>query len=688
MSLALPAFALPAAPGLADQLLRLRRRWVLILACTIAVPAATVGVLATMPLTYTATGVLLYDPDNAVIPGDAANPQDAENQDAVTASQSAVIASLPAAREMVTQLGLKPPRRLPLWPFSRPVGADAAAMAARRNLNVTVQPGSRVLNVAFTSTSPALAAAGANLAMQLYLDHEREQSFAALTDAQAWLEAHSAQVQADLDATETQLAQARAGAGVVQGAEASLTTETASRLAASLVQAQADLAMGQARLNAASGGDAAAASANITPNLLPLRREQADFAAQVQALAGEYGPDYPALVAARTQLAAITAEIQAETDREFAAARAEVAADQAEAATMGAALAAVRTQSQTEDEESAPIRALEQRAEAGRAMLRAMTLQAGELAQDASLTKPDARILSTAAIPASPSPPSRALILAASIALGLCAGLLLAALSDALDTSLRSGEEIRTALGLSCFALLPETKAPQTAGLEAPFSLFSEQLRAVRTGLGLPAERSKIIAITAARPGEGKTTMTIALGRTLAVSGLRVLAIDGDIRQPSFDPVFETGGGLGLTDHLAGLAGLDEIIRHDALSPLCVIGAGTQAKAALSLFLSAELAQSFEPLRARFDVILLDAPPAFALAEGRILARMADAALLCIRWGDTPRRTVRAAILLLQEAGVTLAGAALTRVNVRAHGRSGYADAEVYQPRYGGYFRE
>jgi capsular exopolysaccharide synthesis family protein len=394
------------------------------------------------------------------------------------------------------------------------------------------------------------------------------------------------------------------------------------------------------------------------------------------------------LVAARTQLSAITAEIQAETDREFAAARAEVAADQAEAATMGAALAAVRTQSQTEDEESAPIRALEQRAEAGRAMLRAMTLQAGELAQDASLTKPDARILSTAAIPASPSPPSRALILAASIALGLCAGLLLAALSDALDTSLRSGEEIRTALGLSCFALLPETKAPQTAGLEAPFSLFSEQLRAVRTGLGLPAERSKIIAITAARPGEGKTTMTIALGRTLAVSGLRVLAIDGDIRQPSFDPVFETGGGLGLTDHLAGLAGLDEIIRHDALSPLCVIGAGTQAKAALSLFLSAELAQSFEPLRARFDVILLDAPPAFALAEGRILARMADAALLCIRWGDTPRRTVRAAILLLQEAGVTLAGAALTRVNVRAHGRSGYADAEVYQPRYGGYFRE
>jgi hypothetical protein len=48
---------------------------------------------------------------------------------------------------------------------------------------------------------------------------------------------------------------------------------------------------------------------------------------------------------------------------------------------------------------------------------------------------------------------------------------------------------------------------------------------------------------------------------------------------------------------------------------------------------------------------------------------------------------VFAAITLLREAGVTIAGAAITRVNVKAHGRSGFADAEVYQPRYGGYFR-
>lgn len=234
---------------------------------------------------------------------------------------------------------------------------------------------------------------------------------------------------------------------------------------------------------------------------------------------------------------------------------------------------------------------------------------------------------------------------------------------------------------------MPEISSPKRAALDAPFSLFAEQLRALRTGLSLEGGRSKIIAITAACPGEGKTTLSIALARSLSTAGLRVLAIDGDIRQPSFDPVFGSGGAPGLTDHLAGLATMDEILLQDVLSPLKIIPAGTQAQAALSLFLAPILPECLNALRKDFDVILLDVPPAFALAEGRVLARLADSALLCVRWGCTPRRVVLAAILLLREAGATLSGAALTRVNAKAHGQSGFADAEIYQPRYGGYFR-
>jgi capsular exopolysaccharide synthesis family protein len=702
MSLALPAVA-PTLPSLAEQMLALRRRWRLIGACALLVPLVTAALLGTAPPVFTATGILIYQPEAAPVPGDSnATSLAAENEDAVTASQSAVIASLPAAAAIAETLDLadtpdfNPALASRPWPFSlrkRPAPPSAASLAeaVRRRLSVAVLPGSRILAVSFSAADPALAAKAANVAMQLYVTHERDAAFAALTDAQTWLVAHAQAAQAQLDATETALAQARAAAGVVQGAQASLTGETVSRLAASLAQAQADLAMNQARLASAHTADAAAANAAIAPNLLPLRKEQADLVAQVQSLAQVYGPDYPALRTARTQLAAMSSEITAETSRELDAANAEVAADKAEIATLSAALAGARTASQTEDQESAPIRALEQRAEAGRAMLRNMTLQADQLAQDASLTKSDARLLSAASVPLRPSSPPRSLILAAALALGACAGVLLASLASALDTSFRTGAALRAQLGVNCLAMIPAVKQPQSAALAAPFSLYAEQLRALRTALGLGSAIDsgvgRIIAVTAARPGEGKTTLTIALARALAAAGLRTLAIDGDLRQPSFDAVIGAGGAMGLTDHLSGLATLHQIMGRDPLSPLTIIPAGTQAAIALNLFLTPALPALLADLRQEFDVILLDVPPAYALAEGRVLARLADAALLCIRWGHTPRRVAAGAIELLRESGVTLAGAALTRVDAKAHGKSGFADAEMYQPRYGGYFR-
>jgi capsular exopolysaccharide synthesis family protein len=678
-------------PGLAEQWLILRRRWRLWFATAGLLTAVTSLCIARLPVNYTATGTLLYDPAQAATPGDPLAPAtvDAADAAALTVSQGPVIGSLQAARALATRLDLaalpqfNPALRHP----GAPAAPDAVALAAQRALTVAASPESRIITVSFTAGSPALAADAVNAAMQIYLDHERTQAVAGLDAARDWLGTNAAQLQTSLEATETQLAQAEAAAGVVAGAQASLTTETASRLAASLVAAQAELAMNQARLSAAAHGDAAAANAAIAPNLLPLRKEQADLSAQVQALAGAYGPDYPPLVTARQALRAITAGIAAETGREVDAARAEVAADAAQIDALQTALAAARDRDQAEAAQSAPIRVLQERADANRDMLQHMTLQADELTQEASLIRPDARIISAASPPTAPSSPSRVLILAASVGLGLCLGILLAALAEALDTGLRSGGDVRASTGLPCFAQVPEIAAPRTAVLDTPFCLFAEQIRALQTGLALAGPSLGVIAITAARPGEGKTTLTIALGRALAASGRRVVAVDGDIRQPSFDPVFGTGGLPGLTDHLAGLAPVAAIIRRDAASPLDVIPAGGLARPALSLFMSPALPALLRELRERYDVVLLDVPPAFALAEGRVLARQADGALLCVRWGDTPRRVVIAAVEMLREAQVRLIGAALTRVDRAAQRRSGFPDAEMYQPRYGGYFR-
>jgi Mrp family chromosome partitioning ATPase len=99
------------------------------------------------------------------------------------------------------------------------------------------------------------------------------------------------------------------------------------------------------------------------------------------------------------------------------------------------------------------------------------------------------------------------------------------------------------------------------------------------------------------------------------------------------------------------------------------------------------MALLLQRLRAQFDLVLLDAPPAQAMTDTRVIAGIADATLLCVRWRSTRLDVAANALALLVEAGANVVGAALTRVDANVHLRSGAADAEVYHPRYGGYFR-
>jgi len=201
-------------------------------------------------------------------------------------------------------------------------------------------------------------------------------------------------------------------------------------------------------------------------------------------------------------------------------------------------------------------------------------------------------------------------------------------------------------------------------------------------------KQPKVIAVTAARPDEGKTTTTLALARSAAMNGERVVVLDCDLRQPGLGRLLDSETLLGLTDHLQGRAGLEQILRRDKLTSLEFIPAGGADTPGQGLFMSAAMEQLLVRLRETHDLILLDAPPAAAMTDARIIARLADTTLFCVRWHHTPRSVVCHAVELLGEAQAKLVGVVLTRVDVKIHARSGFADAEVYHPRYGGYFRE
>ncbi len=722
--------------GIAAALAALRRRRLPLLGSIVLAPLLAAVALHQVTPLYTATGTVLYD-DSGYAARELQSVLRVDPMtDAVMASQAEIVRGLSIAERITDRLGLdrdpgfnaalRPPGALARAAAAArtlagrvilPVAPDLAArllapkppdkQAERRNTLLAVQDAftvatvkaSHILEVSFTARDPDQAAQAVDLAMQLYAQDQLDAKIAAVDRATAWLDQRVAELRAQVRQAEDRIAAYRAEHGLSQGVRAGLDTERISQLDEDLLNSRNQLAAAQARLDAARGDtgrdSGPAAQAGIAPSVVQARAQRDLLAGQLQARAANAGADNPDLGALRAHLAAADRAVAAETARVVAADEAELRADQDRVAALQDALRHAQDQQERSEAAQVALNAMQRDADAARALLQQVQEREQQTAQQNAIETADARIISRALPPAEPSYPRRGPLLAAAVAFGVLFGLLLVHLLELADGTFRSGEDVRARLGLRCLALIPEIGRRGLGGrslfdypVDKPLSPYAEQIRALRAGLWMGRARPRIVAFTAARPSEGKTTVTLALARCAALCGERVVVIDCDLRQPSVGRMLGLDGGLGLIDCLQGRTALAEVIRQDKATGLAVIPAGLLQTDGLAAFQSGAMAQLLQRLRQDYDLVLLDAPPAHAMTDARIIAGLAEATVLCLRWRSTPFGVVQDALGLLEEAQASIAGVALTRVDVRAHVRSGYADAEVYHPRYGGYFRE
>ena len=716
----------PEARRLAAALTAIRRRRWVLLVCALVFPALAFVAAQLATPRYMATATVLLEAAQASPPGLDGAPQDATIE-AILASQAELVRSLSVARRIVRQLDLTHSPDFAWWMEPAPqsggawrrwtaalarrlgtispmlaawIGAPppaprppeeraelAAAEAVRDRLQAAPVPNARVLRLGFSSEDPRLAMEGANLAAELHIGDQRELKFVALRQASDWLDSRAAQLRQDIARAEARIAELRAAlAG--RGAPA-LSAEQAARATADLAAARDALGGVEARLAALRS---AAPTAALQPSLVQLRAERDQAQQELDRLAATLGAGHPDLRAARARLQELDRGLAAETGRAAEALETEARSLRARIRGLEDAL---RPPERAGPGAELRLAALEREAEANRSLLRAVTERAQKAPSEAAIERPDARLLSPATLPGAPSSPRTLLLVLAAAACGIGFGLLLIWLLETMDGTLRSGEDVRAGLGLPCLALVPMLRRHllgrhlvEDYVVRKPLSPFAESMRALRAALWLGSEPPRVVVVTAARPGEGKTVTAVSLARSAAMNGERVLLVDCDVRQPSLGRVFRCEGAPGVTDLLLGQAVLERIIRRDHLSSLDYIPAGAAEIHSLGLFMSEAMVGMLDRIRRDYDLVVLDAPPALAMADARVVARLADATLICIRWGDTPQSVIRRSLDLLEEAHARIVGAALTQVDARAHGRSGSADAELYHPRYSGYFRE
>jgi capsular exopolysaccharide synthesis family protein len=200
----------------------------------------------------------------------------------------------------------------------------------------------------------------------------------------------------------------------------------------------------------------------------------------------------------------------------------------------------------------------------------------------------------------------------------------------------------------------PETRL---VAIAAPESSAAQQYRVLLHRIDRLAERRpvRVLAVTSAARGEGRTTTAANLALTAARDGRPTLLLEADLRRPSLANLLELVPRAGLAEVVAGTAEIGAAIAH--VGPLAVLCAGDVRDAGETLR-NPRVATVMEALRASYALVVVDAPPALAFADGDRLAGAADAAVLVVRAHETPRAIVKFALEALGDraAGIVLNG--------------------------------
>lgn len=170
-------------------------------------------------------------------------------------------------------------------------------------------------------------------------------------------------------------------------------------------------------------------------------------------------------------------------------------------------------------------------------------------------------------------------------------------------------------------------------------SLAAEQYRIIRTKILHHPRSPRILAVSSASSGDGKTVSSINIAASLALKqDLQILLIDTDLRRRSVAEVLGISSSPGLSEVLCGAASLDSaLVQTEQFPNLSILTAGDVQASPAELLDSDQLPILMQQVRQRFDYIIMDATPVAAIADYELIQMVCDGVIVIARPGHTDR---------------------------------------------------
>ena len=530
--------------------------------------------------------------------------------------------------------------------FLKHVGADAQGL-------------STAITITASSRDAAKAALIANTLAEVYVKSQVATKVGATAETTGWLNSRLQVLAKQLQDQEEAVQRYKAEHGLTDSAPgSSLVDQQMAAINAQIVQARSDLAEKEAVLDRVHGSNPSeVAQVASSPVIVQLRAQQAQLLADEGNLSSKYGPLHPRMQAIQEQKRDLDFKVTQEVNRLSASTANDVTMARAHLNSLLASLGGTERVATTQNMARVQLQALQSNAASTRTMYEAFVQRLRQSQNTDEVQSPDSHVISSAPVPAYPSGPKRALIVGASIPIGLLLGLLAALVIEKLGPMMpvRVNGAPRAAIvppPSSLYAKKSQSAAPSPVAVWRGPPVLGEisdpaQLRAADFVLDYPASKysramaslvrqleapqgsgnAAVVAVTSADTGENSSAIAVSLARAASKMGKKAIIVDcAPARLAS--KVMKAPIRNGLYEVLTGAVPLSQALARDPRGEAYLLGSPRRPPNSEAMYASRPMTKLMSVLRGGADFVVIDCGPANAGPDAALIARLADATVL------------------------------------------------------------
>ncbi len=683
----------------------LKHKWLIISVIVIVCAVGTVKTVLTTWLYSAVTRIQIDREPTQVVEGGVKAPSDAGGD--FLRTQYELLRSRSLAERVVSSLQLAEdkeffaPRDKSLTRFLRdlvrPAQENQASPAELEawatgivggNITVRPVPGSRLVDIIYTDSSPVRAQRIVNAYADAFVAASLDKRFEANAYARVFLEDQVKQLRIRMHEAEKALIDFAEEEKVIDVSNKTPITEenlaTANAALGVIVSERMKHEQSWQQIQNASNINLPQFVTNAVIDGLRARRN--GLVIEYEEKLETFKPSYPAMVQISNKIKEVDRQLAAEIKTIKATSKAAYEASLAQEEDMRKRMEQLRAEVLDSQKKGIRHNTFKREAELNRTLYNNLLQRLKEVDVASGVGTNNVFIVDRALVPGAPSEPNLLRAIMMSFIVGSGGGLGLAFLLEKLNDRIHLPDEAEQLSGLPTLGIIPTVPEGESfqEHLHDPHSAVSEAYRSLATALQFSSSSGipRSIVITSSGPSEGKSSTAVAIARHFAMTGQKVLLVDADLRKPSLHEHFGMENTRGLSNYLVGAAEPPEVLHATQHPNLAFMASGPLPPNAADLLSGTRMFSLISIGSEVFDLVVIDSPPLLGLADAQLLASAASATMFVIASGRQRRGMVKSSLRRLQLTRCQLVGTVLTNFDARSTGY-GYGYGYGYGDGYG-----